>query len=92
MRQDVVGGRSCASGLGVGTGAQVANVLRSAHGELARVRSRRSGRVVFIDLALRFDPGLSIAEVNRRIDALKQSLSREIEHADISILALAAPD
>jgi divalent metal cation (Fe/Co/Zn/Cd) transporter len=87
------------SGLGVGTGAQVANVLRSArnpgrseYGELARVRSRRSGRVVFIELALRFDPGLRIAEVNRRIDALKQSLSREIEHADISILALAAPD
>ena len=64
----------------------------SDYGELARVRSRRSGRVVFIELALHFDPGLSIAEVNRRIDALKQSLSGEIEHADISILALAPPD
>jgi divalent metal cation (Fe/Co/Zn/Cd) transporter len=64
----------------------------SDYGELARVRSRRSGRVVFIELALHFDPGLSIAEVNRRIDALKQTLSREIEHADISILALAPPD
>jgi divalent metal cation (Fe/Co/Zn/Cd) transporter len=61
-------------------------------GQLARVRSRRSGRVVFIELALRFDPALSIAEVNRRIDSLKLSLGREIEHSEISILALAAPD
>ena len=60
------------------------------YGQVERVRSRRSGRVVFIELALRFDPSLSIAEVNRRIDALKQSLGREIEHADISVLALAS--
>jgi len=57
--------------------------------QLTRVRSRRSGRVVFIELALRFDPGLSIAEVNRRIDRLKQSLAREIEYSEISVLALA---
>jgi divalent metal cation (Fe/Co/Zn/Cd) transporter len=62
------------------------------YGTLARVRSRRSGRVVFIELALRFEPRLSIAEVNRRIDELKQALGREIEHADISVLALAASD
>ena len=61
-------------------------------GPVARVRSRRSGRVVFIELALRFDPGLSIAEVNRRIDGLKQPLSRDIEHSEVSVLALAAPD
>jgi hypothetical protein len=47
---------------------------------------------VFIELALRFDPALSIAEVNRRIDSLKLSLGREIEHSEISVLALAAPD
>ena len=62
------------------------------YGELARVRSRRSGRVVFIEIALRFDPALSIGQVNQRVDALKQALSREIEHADISIMALAATD
>jgi divalent metal cation (Fe/Co/Zn/Cd) transporter len=61
-------------------------------GQVARVRSRRSGRVVFIELALRFDPRLSLAEVNRRIDNLKQSLGREIEHSEISVLALATPD
>jgi divalent metal cation (Fe/Co/Zn/Cd) transporter len=53
---------------------------------LDRVRSRRSGRVVFIEIALSFDPGLTIAEVNRRIAALKVAMAKEIEHADISIL------
>jgi divalent metal cation (Fe/Co/Zn/Cd) transporter len=59
---------------------------------LDRVRSRRSGRVVFIEIALSFEAGLTIAEVSRRIEILRQTMSREIEHADISILALASPD
>ena len=58
------------------------------YGRLHRLRSRRSGRVVFIELALGFEPGLSIAEVNRRVEALKESLAREIDHADVSVLAL----
>jgi divalent metal cation (Fe/Co/Zn/Cd) transporter len=62
------------------------------YGQLAGMRSRSSGRVVFIELTLRFDPGLSIAEVSRRINALKQSLGREIQHADISILPIAKVD
>jgi ferrous-iron efflux pump FieF len=53
---------------------------------LDRVRSRRSGRVVFVEIVLSFEPGLTIAEVNRRIAALKHSMANEIEHADISIL------
>jgi divalent metal cation (Fe/Co/Zn/Cd) transporter len=53
---------------------------------LDRLRSRRSGRVVFVEIVLSFDPGLTIAEVNRRIAALKQSMANEIAHADISIL------
>jgi hypothetical protein len=40
---------------------------------------------------LSFEAGLTIAEVNRRIEILRQAMSREIEHADISILALANP-
>jgi divalent metal cation (Fe/Co/Zn/Cd) transporter len=59
---------------------------------LDRLRSRRSGRVVFIEIALSFEAGLTIAEVNRRIEILRQAMSREIEHADISILALANPE
>ena len=48
---------------------------------LDRVRSRRSGRVVFVEIVLSFEPGLTIAEVNRRIAALKQSMADEIAHA-----------
>ena len=40
---------------------------------LDRVRSRRSGRVVFVEIVLSFEPGLTIAEVNCRIAALKHS-------------------
>jgi divalent metal cation (Fe/Co/Zn/Cd) transporter len=58
----------------------------SSYQRLDRVRSRKSGRVVFIEVALSFEPGLTIAEVNRRIAALKDALAKEIEHADISIL------
>jgi divalent metal cation (Fe/Co/Zn/Cd) transporter len=57
---------------------------------LDRVRSRRSGRVVFVEIVLSFEPGLTIAEVNRRIAALKHSMGQEIEHADISILTTGA--
>ena len=57
---------------------------------LDRVRSRRSGRVVVVEIVLSFEPGLTIAEVNRRIAALKQSMANEIEHADISILTTGA--
>jgi divalent metal cation (Fe/Co/Zn/Cd) transporter len=60
--------------------------------QLDRLRSRRSGRVVFIEIALSFEAGLTIAEVNRRIEILRHAMSREIEHADISIVALASPD
>jgi divalent metal cation (Fe/Co/Zn/Cd) transporter len=58
---------------------------------LDRIRSRRSGRVVFVEIVLSFEPGLTIDEVNRRIAALKQSMADEIEHADISILTTGAP-
>jgi divalent metal cation (Fe/Co/Zn/Cd) transporter len=54
---------------------------------LDRVRSRRSGDVVFVEVALGFDEGLSMAEVERRIDALKSTILGGIGHADISILA-----
>jgi divalent metal cation (Fe/Co/Zn/Cd) transporter len=73
---------------------RVDRVLAGSAGDyrrLDRVRSRRSGRVVFIEIALSFDPGLTINEVNRRIGALKQAMTNEIEFADISILTTGAP-
>jgi divalent metal cation (Fe/Co/Zn/Cd) transporter len=52
-----------------------------------RVRSRRSGRRVFIELALGFDSRLTMAEVDRRIAALTATLRGEIADADIAIQA-----
>ncbi len=74
---------------GKGVRATVDRVLADGAGDyqrLDRVRSRKSGRVVFIEVALSFEPGLTVAEVNRRIAALKEAMARDIEHADISIL------
>jgi divalent metal cation (Fe/Co/Zn/Cd) transporter len=58
----------------------------SEYGRLQRLRSRRSGRIVFIELVLGFEPGLTLEEVNRRIEALKAALSREIANAEVSVL------
>jgi divalent metal cation (Fe/Co/Zn/Cd) transporter len=54
---------------------------------LDRVRTRRSGNVVYAEIALAFNADLTIAEVNRRIEAMKASLHEEISGADVSILA-----
>ena len=79
---------------GTSVRATVDRVLADSTGhydKLGRVRSRRSGRVVFIEVALSFDPALSMEEVNRRIAGLKQAMASEIEHADISILTTGVP-
>jgi cation diffusion facilitator family transporter len=56
---------------------------------LGRVRSRRSGHKVFVEVALGFDPTLTMADVGRRISNLENSLRAEIEHVDVAILAAA---
>jgi cation diffusion facilitator family transporter len=54
---------------------------------LDQVRTRRSGEMVYAEVALAFDAALTIGEVNARIDAMKASLREELGEADISILA-----
>jgi divalent metal cation (Fe/Co/Zn/Cd) transporter len=54
-----------------------------------RVRSRRSGRRVFVEVALGFDGALSMEEVTRRVAALTATLRGEIADADITVLAQA---
>lgn len=51
-----------------------------------RIRSRRSGRTTFIDVALRFDPTLSFGEVERRIGALRASIAAAVDGAEVSIV------
>jgi cation diffusion facilitator family transporter/anti-anti-sigma factor len=53
---------------------------------LDRVRSRRAGEQVFIEIALGFDGSLEVGEADRRAEALKTTLNEEIRRADISIL------
>lgn len=53
---------------------------------LDRVRSRRAGERVFIEIALGFDGNLALDEADRRVEALKITLNEEIRRADISIL------
>lgn len=53
---------------------------------MQRLRSRRSGRAVFVELTLDFEETLSMGEVNRRILRIRETLLAEIEHGDISIL------
>ena len=52
-----------------------------------RVRSRRAGEKVFIEVALRVDGTLALGEADRRAEALKATLIEEIHRADISIVA-----
>lgn len=54
--------------------------------ELQRVRSRRSGKTLFVEIALGFDPALTMADVDRRIRAIRATLQREIAEAEINVL------
>jgi ferrous-iron efflux pump FieF len=57
---------------------------------LVRLRSRRSGRAVFVEVTLAFEAGLAMGEVNRRIAMIRETMLAEVEHGDISILASAS--
>jgi anti-sigma B factor antagonist len=50
-----------------------------------RVRSRRAGEKVFIEIALRVDGSLAVGEADRGAEALRATLEEEIRHADVSI-------
>lgn len=58
--------------------------------QLGSVRTRRSGDVVHAEITLGFRPDLTMADVGRRIDAMKASLREEVDHADIAIVAVTA--
>jgi hypothetical protein len=46
---------------------------------------------VFVEIALGFDAGLPLREVDRRVAAIRETIAREIEAADVSILVSAHP-
>jgi ferrous-iron efflux pump FieF len=56
---------------------------------LGVVRTRRSGAVVHAEITLGFKADLTMGDVNRRIEAMKASLRREVAgEADIAIVAV----
>jgi ferrous-iron efflux pump FieF len=74
------------------TRCSVMQALEEHRGAFARcrhVRTRRSGSVVFLEIALGFDPALPLAEVDRRIARLQASIGAAIAGLDVSILASA---
>jgi cation diffusion facilitator family transporter len=62
---------------------------REDYDRLDRLRSRRSGETLFIELALAFNPALSLFEVSRRIEGVRAAILQEVGAADIAI-AIAA--
>jgi divalent metal cation (Fe/Co/Zn/Cd) transporter len=59
---------------------------RDIYAALRRIRSRRSGRVVFVEIALSFAGDQTHAEVERQTVLLHASLRQEIGEADIAIV------
>ncbi len=59
------------------------------YSQLQRVRTRRSSQTAFVEIALEFEPGLSMAEVDRRIASLKTTMREEVGEAEVSVLASA---
>jgi cation diffusion facilitator family transporter/anti-anti-sigma factor len=59
---------------------------------LDRVRSRRAGEQVFIEIALGYDRNLGLGEADRRAEILKRTLNEEIAQADVSILISPSPN
>lgn len=54
---------------------------------LDRVRTRRSGHVIHAEVTLAFDGGLTMAEIDRRITAMKATLQTELPEVDVAIVA-----
>lgn len=53
------------------------------------VRSRYSGRQIFIEIFLGFDAGKTLGDVQRISDSIKTSLEKEIPHAEVTVVPCA---
>jgi divalent metal cation (Fe/Co/Zn/Cd) transporter len=78
---------------GAAVGEAVRRALAAARADYAqatRLRTRRSGRITFVEIELAFDPALSMAEVARRVAALGAAIRTELPDAEVSVVASAA--
>jgi len=53
------------------------------------VRSRYSGRQIFIEIFLGFDAGKTLGDVQRIADSIKTNLEKDIPHAEVTIVPCA---
>jgi len=60
--------------------------------QLHRIRTRRSGPTVFVEVFLSFDPALSIGEVLDRCQRLKRSLEKSISGSEVWIIPTAGSE
>ena len=51
-----------------------------------RVRSRRSGRVTFIEVVLGFDISLTVDDVDRRVRSITATIQAAVEGSDVLIV------
>ena len=58
---------------------------------LHKVRSRRSGSNVFIEIFMSFDPELKMLEVTKRIESLHDNISDSVPGAQVLIIPTRAP-
>lgn len=53
---------------------------------LHKIRSRRSGSHIFVEVFLEFDPSLRMGEIQQRIHGLRRAIGESIPGAEVSIL------
>ena len=58
----------------------------SSYNSLDGVRSRYSGRQIFIEIFLGFDAGKSLGEIQTVMDGIKQHLEEAIPYAEVTII------
>ena len=58
---------------------------------LHKIRTRRSGPHVYVEIFLEFDPLLLMGEAQRRIDAIRGALERAVPGSDVSIRPTTTP-
>jgi len=67
---------------------QLVNCFDS-YASLDGVRSRYSGRQIYIEIFLGFDAGKALGDVQRVADTIKTNLEKEIPHAEVTIVPCA---
>lgn len=75
-----------------GAVSRVLGAHSDAYERVVRVRSRRAGRTAFVEVTMAFDAGLTMAEVDRRAEAIREEIRREVDDTEVSIVTMSAAE